>query len=517
MRRAQLIMATLRANIMANYLGQAALAVIGLVHVPICYRWLGEEAFGLASFVLSLQGMLAILDFGLSTAANKEVSKLLALPEDPLRPSEVVRTLEIAFAGIAMAILLGVFLMAETLSTRWVRAQQLPPEIIRLSLIYGGVALSLRWPLPLYQGVLRAAERQGTLNLVLAVSNGVRVVGSIVVLIFTSGGVLAYFQWLMVAALGELVSMMVAAWSSLGCGLTFYSSRPSQRALTRVWRFGSSVGLTSIATLCIKQLDRVLVSGLFPIESAGYYSAAATVAQSLSRVYTPIQAAIFPRASRLHALTEYGELASHFRLSSALVAVCISPIAAVFVFFGSVVLFAWTHSVNLASAGGPVLAVLALAAWFTGVMSVPYVLFLACDLARTPLRFAMAGALIVPPLTYLGLKIFGLFGGGLALVVYNAVYFLLAPYVLEERVLPAEEVRTFQRRSLCFLAAALAVFGLARWVIGPTPGLLAAAVASTVAGVVYGLLCIGASPVVRRGIIDLGRPLLSRCKSFLHG
>ena len=60
-----------RHNIIANYLGQAWGALMGLAFVPFYIRYLGVEAYGLIGIFLLLQTLLSLLDLGLAPALSR--------------------------------------------------------------------------------------------------------------------------------------------------------------------------------------------------------------------------------------------------------------------------------------------------------------------------------------------------------------------------------------------------------------------------------------------------------------
>ena len=64
-------MATLRRNILANYLGQIWMAAIAVIFLPQYLNILGVEAFGLVGLMLSFQAILQLFDFGIGGATNR--------------------------------------------------------------------------------------------------------------------------------------------------------------------------------------------------------------------------------------------------------------------------------------------------------------------------------------------------------------------------------------------------------------------------------------------------------------
>ncbi|MBM7203431.1 oligosaccharide flippase family protein, partial [Citrobacter freundii] len=63
-------------NVVANYVGQLYIAIIGIAVVPIYLSKLGSAGFGLVSFFTLLQSLLVVLDLGISSTLSREVATL---------------------------------------------------------------------------------------------------------------------------------------------------------------------------------------------------------------------------------------------------------------------------------------------------------------------------------------------------------------------------------------------------------------------------------------------------------
>jgi O-antigen/teichoic acid export membrane protein len=66
---------SLKKNLIANYLGQAWRALVGLAFIPLYIRYLGIEAYGLIGIFAILQAWLALLDLGLRPALGREMAR----------------------------------------------------------------------------------------------------------------------------------------------------------------------------------------------------------------------------------------------------------------------------------------------------------------------------------------------------------------------------------------------------------------------------------------------------------
>ena len=66
--------ASVRINVIANYLGQGWVALMGLAFVPIYIKYLGMEAYGLIGIFAVLQVSLTVLDMGMAPTLNREMA-----------------------------------------------------------------------------------------------------------------------------------------------------------------------------------------------------------------------------------------------------------------------------------------------------------------------------------------------------------------------------------------------------------------------------------------------------------
>ena len=99
-------------NFAANLAGSGWAALTGLACTPLYIKFLGMEAYGLIGFFLMLQGVVNILDLGLSPTMTREMARYSALPEKAGEARDFVRTLEVGYWGIGVAIGVTIYLLA---------------------------------------------------------------------------------------------------------------------------------------------------------------------------------------------------------------------------------------------------------------------------------------------------------------------------------------------------------------------------------------------------------------------
>ena len=110
---------SLKKNTIVNYLGQGWVAVMGLAFIPVYIRYLGMEAWGLVGFMSMMQAWLTLLDMGLSPTLSREMARFSAGAHSAQSIRNLLRSLEIIYGGVALAIVLIVWLAAPWLVDHW--------------------------------------------------------------------------------------------------------------------------------------------------------------------------------------------------------------------------------------------------------------------------------------------------------------------------------------------------------------------------------------------------------------
>jgi O-antigen/teichoic acid export membrane protein len=202
----------LRRNLAANFMAQAWAMALNLAFVPVFLHILGAEQYGLIAFGVSLQAVLAVLDLGLATTANREFSRARGGGSAAASGPVMLRTLEVIYLGMGALVASSLVVAAPWIANHWLQAKGIPGETVQTSLALLGVATGLRWPVGAYSGVLLGMERQVSLNLVIMSRSALRTAGAAAVLVLAHRTVVAYFASLVVVSILELGATAWVAW-----------------------------------------------------------------------------------------------------------------------------------------------------------------------------------------------------------------------------------------------------------------------------------------------------------------
>lgn len=367
-------MSSLTRNITANLAGRVSTAVLGLVLVPVIVRLVGIEAYGLVAFLVTIQALFSILDLGLSSTVNRELARLATLR----RASEmrdVVRTLESCYWLTALVIAATMFGLRGPI-TAWVGPASLADAELRQAVLIMGAVMALQWPLSFYEGGLMGLQRQVVWNVISVSMAVLRQGGAVLVLWLVSPTLQAFLLWQAFTSGVQTALTGAVLWRSLPPS----DQRPRFRRATvaRVWRFAAGLTGTSIVTLGLTQIDKVVLSRFLSLEAFGYYALAAVAASSLHYLVGPVFTATFPRFSALAARGDQGEiLRERYHAVAQFTSVLVLSAALVLIVFAPRIMELWTGDPQTAERTALLVRILAAGTALNGLIHIPYALQLA--------------------------------------------------------------------------------------------------------------------------------------------
>jgi O-antigen/teichoic acid export membrane protein len=500
----------LRYNIAANSVGQAWQALFAFASVPIYIHTLGIEAYGVVAFFASLQAILSLLDLGLSTSVNREVSLRSHDESKRGETRDLVRTFEVVYIAVGAAIALGVVLSAHWLATSWIKPGTLGVSTIQLAAVVFGITIGMQWPVSLYKGVLLGLERQVRLNAAGMTVTTFRRGGALLVVLLVSPTLLAFLVWYLIAAVFEVVLLGTRAWAELPRQDEGRGPAVVPRLIVQTWRFAASVGGNSLLATFLKQSDRLLITKLLPLQYLGYYSAANAAAGSVGFLFRPVITSALPRFAALFGAGQTRELTDAYHKLSRLVAIICAPVGAVLIFFASDLLRLWTHSPAVTSNASSTLVVLSVANLLNAMMQVPFALQLAAGITWIAIANNLLSVVVLLPAMYVLISHFGMGGAGIAWALFNASYFLIVPHVMHRHVLPGEARRFFLSDTLPYLTAATLIAAAIRMVQHAGLGTYAVVIAAATGVVLYASMALMMVPELRA----LSDRIVFRARSF---
>lgn len=441
-------------NLIANYLGQGWVALMGLAFVPLYIKYLGIEAYGLIGLFGVLQAWLGLLDMGMTPTLNREMARFTGGAQSATGIRDLLRSIEWFALGIALLVGLGIWGASSWLASNWVRAHALTTDTVAQAFVIMGVVTALRFFEGIYRSCIIGLQRQVLFNAVNSLLATLRGLGAVGTLIWVSPTIEAFFIWQGInsmLALGVLSAVTYGALPKAERGGQF-----SIPALRGIGRFaGGMMGITFLSLL-LMQVDKILLAKLLPLSEYGHYTLAAVVAGALFMLTGPITQALYPRLSELHAKKQQAELIERYHQGAQLVTVFMGSAAIIMIVFAEPILRLWTSNAELASQSATLLSLLALGNLLNGLMWMPYQTQLAHGWTSLTLRLNIVLAMIVIPALLWVTPLYGAVGAAWVWVSLNASYVLIGVNFMYRRILTAEKWKWYSQDVVLPLLSAVA-------------------------------------------------------------
>ncbi len=419
-------------GLLLGVFGGAWNAIVAFACVPWYIHLLGIESYGLIGFFVTLQAVIGLLDLGVGATINREVARSVALG-DPDHARRLLRSLEIVYAVVAIAIAATIALAAPAIAGVWLKPGTLDHREVDGAVRLMGLVTALRWPVGLYYGTLIGLHRPQISYRIVAVMTTVANIGAVLVLSAVHRTIWAYFVWQAVSSLVGLAWVRRSAWRQLGDPAGTGFDRVLLKTVLIQSAMMSGVAMTGVV---LTQVDKFVVSASIPLADFGSYSLAAVLAGGLSVLLIPTFNVIYPRLSGLVAADRAAEQIAFYRLGTRLFLGCLFPVALSAFFYSGDFLALWTGNAGLAAATAPIAGLLCLGSALNGVMIFPYALHLARGETRRLLMIGCVLVAVMIPLTLALVREYGALGGALSWLSLNAINLVLLVAVTHVYILP---------------------------------------------------------------------------------
>lgn len=209
-----------------------------------------------------------------------------------------------------------------------------------------GLVLAARMAEQVYRGAIQGLQHQVWLNAAQSVLATLRWGGAVGVLAWVSPTIEAFFLWQGWVSLLTVAVFAIQTYRWLPKAEN--AGRFDTGELKLIHRFAGGMAATTLLTLLLTQMDKLLLSKLLPLEQFGYYTLAASVAGALYFLVAPLSIAISPRLTELVTRADHTALVAAYHRASQWMAVILIPPALVMAGFAEPLLWAWTGDAALA-------------------------------------------------------------------------------------------------------------------------------------------------------------------------
>jgi O-antigen/teichoic acid export membrane protein len=459
-------MTQVRRNILANYVGGAWSALMGFAFIPLYIKYLGIESYGLIAIFALFQTWLMLLDLGLLPTLTRELARYRAGAISKLEALELLLSVERVYATVAVLASATVWLFAKWMVNHLPGVTPHSTSLTTQALSAGGCVLGLRWMVGLYRNSLVGLERQVWLNVYTSAFAAIRGAGVILVLMFISRTILAFFIYQGLCFALESFGLALYLRRLLADRSTAANFRWS--SLRKIWRFAAGMTAITLLSILLTQIDKLALLRFLSLRDFGYYAIASSLASALGLMVAPVSNAIYPRLTLLAAENQRQLLIDTYHKSSQLLTLMLVPATVVLTLFSVTVLLLWTHDAIITRAAAPLVSVLAIGTMLNGLMHNPYNLQLAYGWTRFMIVVNSVSVVLIVPALYIGIRSHGAIAAATIWTLLNAGYIFIAVPIMHRKLLPTVMSKWYFQDTLlpAFSASAVA---LIIYRFSPTP------------------------------------------------
>lgn len=488
---------SVRQNLSSNLVTKALSALVSLACVPIYLRVLGVSGYGLIGVWTMLESLANLLDLGLSPTMTREMAAASTSVEAAHEARDLVRTLEVFYWAIGVLIGGAIILASPFLAVHWLNSSKFSAHDLRNVIVLIGILILCRWPLSFYSGGITGLERQVLLSWVSFAFVCARSFGAVLILLYVSQTILAFFWWQVAINLLNTAVLVALLWKCLPEGR---APRFRPETLRKIRKFAAGITGVAIVSMLLTDLDKLVVSKMLPLEEFGYYSLAWRMASMLYMVSGPVFAVWFPAFSRFVATKDDARLVEAYHRGAQLMSVLVLPVAATMVFFAKPIIFAWTGNELTAEHTWLLAALLTAGTAFHCLVSIPYALQLAHGWTSLAFYTNLVTTTVAVPVLITATYKFGVVGAASIWLVITLGFMLVQLPMMHRRILRGELWAWYLRDSGFPALASLVVILPALLALPNSAGRWTTFI---YVGLVAGLTCLSAAcsaPVTRTNI-----------------
>ena len=444
----------LKRNIVANYMGTAWNAIMGIAFVPLYIKYLGTEAYGIIGVSAVIGTFLSFFDLGLSPMLSREMARYRGGVHAAESIRSLLRVVELCSWSVGLLGMAALWFAAPWLASGWFRSESLGPDTLAHALRIMAAVIGLRFVEGMYRGVLIGLQRQVTVNAISSAAATMRGLGAIAVLAWWSPTLDAFFWWQGAVALISIAMFVIFGYAALPrAAVTLTRGFETLRA---TWPFARGMLISSFLVLGLTQTDKLLLSRLLELSDYGQYMLALTASSCIAMAAGPLGQALYPRLTELHATGATESFVREFHRTAQLVMVVAGSIGIVLIVFADRIMLLWTGNPELTAATTTPLRFLGLGSLLNACMHAPYYCQLATGWTGISNRINAASILLVIPALILVVPRSGTTGAAAVWAGLNAGYVIFGAQVSFRTLMPTEMGRWYLRDTAIPLASALA-------------------------------------------------------------
>lgn len=333
---------SLKKNVIANYSGNLMAVLINFLLVPLYLRYLSVEEYGLIAFFGTLSSAFVILDMGLGLTVNKEVATSLAKGESKRQTSDIIRSFELVYWGVAFVIGLFVLISANWIASYWLNVETISDETLTLIVSLMGLALLFRWPISFYNNVLSGFQKMVKLNVIKIIVLVLNILCLYLLFEYYKLKISGFFKFLTLLYIVNITLLIFNVWNIKN--IKPLAAKFNLNILKKSKRYILGIGVFSILGTVFILLDKIVISKFFLATDLGHYSLMSMMTLALLQFVYPISSALFPKFVENYTKNKKEESFLVFRKGYQIIIVIVFSLSSTLLLFKNTIILLWTQN-----------------------------------------------------------------------------------------------------------------------------------------------------------------------------
>ena len=334
----------MKKNILANLIGRFWGILSNFLFIPFYIKLLGFESYAIISFSLTIAGIMAVLDGGLTATLSREFSRKDKEEKEKIK---VFTTLETLYYFLLVLCISLIFLFSRAIATNWITTTAFSIDQISYFLNILSFEVGFQLLLRFYFGGFFGLERQVEAN-TYQVGWGILRNALVLIPIYFFPKLEIFFLWQAASTLLFTIILKFVLQKRLGEKMFSFKLKIDKVVIRNVGEFAGGMMLIALVSALNTQIDKLTISKLLSIENLGYYTLAIALAQGLIILVNPVSAALLPRFTAYYSTSKNDEATELFSKSSLMISIVIFSIMTTMSFFAKDIIWIWTGSQNIA-------------------------------------------------------------------------------------------------------------------------------------------------------------------------
>ena len=439
-----------------NLLAGVWTGALVLIATPVLVAGFGVDRFGVVGLWGSLQVVLGLFDFGLSSTLGRELARAGTDEAAHRHAADVLATFERCAWGVPVVLLLTNVAARMLSGHAWLSSSVIPPAEMALCLDIMVLALAAQFPSILYAGGLVGAQRHGRLNSMQSVVNGLRWGGG-AIFALTGAPLYQFFVFQVLVSAGQSLALRTMLQQ---CLVPPIAGRFSASILRQNLRFSVGMAGTSICAALIGNADRLLIGQFLTSAELGRYAIAFTGCNMIQMITLPFYRVFFPRYSALVAGGDPVALRREYLASCRWLSLVVVPVTVFLWAFAPELIGIWLGSAPPEAAAimrwlVPGVGAAALG-WLPGAFQQAH------GIVRLHFTMLLIALVLGIPLAAGGIRSFGVLGATAVWLAHGLVTITIEPKLMHRTLLRGVLPRWYAIALLAPLASSVVIATLAR-------------------------------------------------------